>query len=121
MQLMTTPNVPVVTTQPPAGVPSHERLVSGLARSLARVGARERLDRELRLLAVDLLGPSASDELPADCSAWMAAAIESAVRGVSEASLSALVETLEAQLAAAPPGIARRLNEARIRHDAGFI
>jgi hypothetical protein len=32
-----------------------------------------------------------------------------------------LTETLESRLDAAPPGIARRLEAAEVRHDAGYI
>jgi hypothetical protein len=93
----------------------------GLARSMARVGARSRLDRELRLIAVDLLGPYQSDELPAECAAWVDATTEAAVSSVRDVTLAALAHVLDALLTAAPPDVARRLDEARVRHDAGFV
>ena len=38
-----------------------------LARSLARTGARSRLETELRTIAVDLLGRCQPGEVPNDC------------------------------------------------------
>jgi hypothetical protein len=116
-----TQDLPVTSQESAASLRRSRPQQPGLTRSLARVGARGRLDRELRAIAVDLLGPFASDELPATCSTWVRATVESAIGGVAEASLAALVETLDAALAAAPPAVARRLDEARVRHDAGFI
>lgn len=90
-----------------------------LARSLARTQAWGRLETEMRALAVDLLGRCQPGELPTDCTEWLAAAIEAAVRPVCDASLAALAEALDAQLAAAPPGVLQRLQAAEARHDAG--
>ncbi len=92
-----------------------------MARSLARTGARGRLDAELRAIAVDLLGRCQPDELPGDCAAWLAATVEDAVARICDSSLSALAEVLDSRLDAAPPGVARRLQEAEVRHDAGLI
>jgi hypothetical protein len=90
-----------------------------LARSLVRTQAWSRLETDLRAIAVDLLGRSQPGELPTDCAEWVATAIEGAVTRVCDASLAALAETLDARLAAAPPGVAQRLREAEARHDAG--
>ena len=92
-----------------------------MARSLARTGARGRLDAELHAIAVDLLGRSQPDELPGDCAAWLAATVEEAVDRIRDSSLSALAEALDSRLDAAPPGVARRLRDAEARHDAGFL
>jgi hypothetical protein len=92
-----------------------------LARSLARTGARSRLETELRAIAVDLLGRCQPGELPNDCAEWLAATVEAAVSRVCDSSMAVLAETLDSRLDAAPPGIARRLEEAEVRHDAGYI
>jgi hypothetical protein len=91
-----------------------------LARSLARTGARSRLETELRAIAVDLLGRCQPGELPNDCAEWLATTVEAAVGRVCDSSLAVLAETLDSRLDAAPPGIARRLQEAEVRHDAGY-
>ena len=91
-----------------------------MARSLTRTAARSRLDADLRAIAVDLLGRCLPDELPHDCAEWLATTVEAAVTRVCDASLAALAETLDARLDVAPPGFARRLREAEVRHDAGY-
>jgi hypothetical protein len=90
-------------------------------RSLTRTGARSRLEGELRAIAVDLLGRCQPDELPNDCAEWLATTVEAAVTRVCDTSLAGLAETLDARLDSAPPGVARRLREAEVRHDAGYI
>ena len=92
-----------------------------LARSLARTGARSRLETELRAIAVDLLGRCQPGELPSDCADWLATTVEAAVAHVCDSSLAVLVQTLDSRLDAAPRGFARRLEEAEARHDAGYI
>ena len=92
-----------------------------LARSLARTGARSRLETELRAIAVDLLGRCQPGELPNDCAEWLATTVEAAVTRVCDSSLAVLAETLDSRLDAAPRRIARRLEEAEVRHDAGYI
>lgn len=92
-----------------------------LARSLARTCARSRLEAELRAIAVDLLGRCQPGELPNDCADWVATTVDAAVTRVCESSLAALAETLDSRLSAAPPGVAQRLLEAEVRHDAGYI
>jgi hypothetical protein len=91
-----------------------------LAISLARTGARSRLETELALIAVDLLGRCEPGELPNDCAEWVASTVEAAVARVCDSSLTALAEVLASRLNAAPPGIARRLEEAEARHHAGY-
>jgi hypothetical protein len=92
-----------------------------LARSLARTGARSRLETELRAIAVDLLGRCQPGELPNDCAEWLATTVEAAVTRVCDSSLAVLAETLDSRLDAAPRWIVRRLEEAEVRHDAGYI
>jgi hypothetical protein len=85
-----------------------------------RTGARGRLDAELRAIAVDLLGRCQPDELPGACAAWLEAAIDHAVTGLSDATLSALAEAVDSRLDAAPPGVVALIHEAEVRHDAGL-
>jgi hypothetical protein len=105
----------------PAFPQTHPELSPWLARSLARTKARSRLETELRAIAVDLLGRCQPGELPSDCAEWLAATVEAGVTGVCDSSLGALAQTLDSLLDAAPPGFARRLREAEVRHDAGYI
>lgn len=92
----------------------------GIARHVARVAAWSRLEDALRSIAVDLLGPQALDELPTACAQWVAATTQQAVASVCDDALDRLVLALESRLVDAPPDVARRLDEARIRHDAGY-
>lgn len=100
---------------------STRRLSPAVVRRVARIGARYRLDGELRHIAIDLLGVCPDDELPLEVSSWVQTATDSAVAGVRDMSLATLVEAIDALLAEAPPDVARRLNEAAIRHDVGII
>ena len=79
-----------------------------------------RLEDEMRSIAVDLLGANGSDEFPAPCADWVAATTQAAVAGVCDAALDGLIEALDSLLIDVPPDVARRLDEARVRHDAGF-
>jgi len=98
-----------------------ERLSSGLARQIARVEARARLERELRSIAVDLLGPNEADEFPASCADWVGTTVDSAVSRVCDSTLEALVQALDSLLVGVPPDVARQLDRARVRHEAGFV
>jgi hypothetical protein len=84
------------------------------------VAAWARLEAELRSIATDLLGPNESDELPAACADWVAAATEAVASRVCDTALDELVQALDSLLVDVPPDVARRLDEAQIRHDAGF-
>jgi hypothetical protein len=97
-----------------------DRPLSGIARQVSRVAAWARLEHELRSIAVDLLGPNESDDLPAACADWVAATTQTAISGVCEAALDGLVQALDSLLIDVPPDVARRLDEARVRHDAGL-
>jgi hypothetical protein len=105
----------------PAFRQTRPELSPWLARSLARTEARSRLETDLRAIAVDLLGRCQPGELPSDCAEWLAATVEAAVTRVCDSSLAALTQTLDSRLDAAPPGFARRLRDAEVRHDAGYI
>jgi hypothetical protein len=109
---------PVTTVLVGAGPP--DRPPSGIARHVSRVAAWSRLEDELRSIAVDLLGPNETDELPAGCAEWVAATTEKAISGVCDEALDGLVQALESLLVDVPLDIARQLDEARIRHDAGY-
>lgn len=98
----------------------HEALATGLAHEVTRVGARGRLEGELRSIAVDLLGPNESDEFPAVCANWVATTTEAVVSRVSDAALDGLVRGLDALLVDIPPDVARHLDRAKARHQAGF-
>jgi hypothetical protein len=86
-----------------------------------RVGADYRLEGELRLIAIDLLGVARADELPLAMASWVQTATGAAVAAVRDATLAALVEAIDAQLASAPADVVRRLGDAASRHDAGII
>ncbi len=97
-----------------------DRRPSGIARHVSRVAAWNRLEDELRSIAVDLLGPNETDELPEQCAEWVAATTQKAISGICDAALDGLVRALDSLLVDVPPDVARRLDEARIRHDAGY-
>jgi hypothetical protein len=92
-----------------------------MSRSLARTEARSRLETELRAIAIDLLGGCQPDELPSDCAAWLATTVEAAVTRVVDSSLSALAEALDFRLGGAPRRVVRRLDDAEVRRDAGYV
>jgi hypothetical protein len=106
--------------QLPVRAEQPDRPPSGLARHVLRVAAWARLEHELRSIAIDLLGPNESDDLPAACADWVAATTQTAISGVCEAALDGLVQALDSLLIDVPPDVARRLEEARVRHDAGL-
>ena len=84
------------------------------------VGARTRLAHDLRWIALDLLGLYDPEELPGECAAWVRATAEAAVSRICDPAVSDLVQFLRAELATAPAPIARRIDETRRRHEAGF-
>lgn len=98
-----------------------DRPSSGVARYVSPVAAWARLEDELLAIAVNLLGPSETDELPEACADWVTATAKFAVAGVCEAALDGLVVALDSLLRDVPPDVARRLDEARVRRDAGLI
>jgi hypothetical protein len=98
-----------------------ERPAPGLARQVTRIGARARLEGELRSIAVDLLGPNEADEFPVSCSNWLATTTDTAVSRVCDSTLEALVQALESLLVSMPPDVARQLDRARVRRETGFV
>ena len=106
----------LVRSDPPPGSGT-----SGLTRRIARVEAKGRLVGELRSIAIDLLGPNESDEFPAACADWVATTTEAAISRVSDAALAALVHELDSLIVAVPSHVARQLDRARARHEAGFV
>ena len=101
-----------------AGQP--DRPPSGIARHVSRVAAWSRLEDELRSIAVDLLGLNETDELPEEDAEWVAVTTQNAISGICDTALDGLVRALDSLLVDVPPDVARRLGEARIRHDAGY-
>ena len=97
-----------------------ERPPSRLSRQVTRIGARARLEGELRSIALDLLGPNEADEFPASCTDWVATTTDSAVSKVCDAALEALLEALDSLLTGIPPDVARQLDRANVRREAGF-
>jgi hypothetical protein len=69
---------------------------------------------------LDLLGLYEAEELPRECAAWVHTTIETAVSSLCHPAVSALTRHLRSELAVAPPDIARRIDEAKRRHEAGF-
>ena len=98
---------------PPGAVPR------AITRS-RQVEARSRLAFELRAIALDLLGLYEAEELPRECAAWLRTTIETAVSSISGPTVSALTSHLRSELAVAPVEVARRIDQAKRRHEAGF-
>lgn len=105
----------------PTAASSARSLSSSLAQRAAAIGARGRLEREIREIALDLLGPGDAAGLSRPTSAWASAAAESVVASIRDGSLTALLGALDAQLAAAPESILVELVEARARGDVGAL
>lgn len=97
------------------------QLTSRLARRVAAVAARARLERELRLLALDLLGPADPARLTPDVRTWIDGATDEAVGAVRDLLLATLVERLDEALETAPPDVLARLEEAADRMAAGIV
>jgi hypothetical protein len=97
--------------------PANESLPS---RRISSVGARHRLEAELRSIAVDLLGPNEADEFSPTCADWVGRTTGAAVSRVCDPALETLVQALDSLLADAPQDVARRLRQARSRQETGF-
>jgi hypothetical protein len=91
-----------------------------LRQRVGRVAAKPRLEAELRSIACDLLGANEADESSSACAEWVATTTDATISRVSDAALEALVRGLESVLVAAPPDIARHLERAKARAEAGF-
>ncbi len=96
-------------------------LSTAVTRRVLIVGARYRLDDVLRRIALDLLGGSRPEDLPAAVSSWVRAAADDAVAAVCDDTLATLVEEIDARLAAAAPDVVRRLDDMAARRDAGIL
>jgi len=105
-----------------AGEPISRRegFPSALAGRVARTGAKGRLEGELRSIALDLLGSNESEELPGAYADWVTQATQVAVVTVRDAALESLVFGLDSLLAAAPAHVARDLDRAEARQEAGL-
>ncbi len=113
--------VGLVRRRSPGLGPAARLLSSRLTRRAAAIGARDRLDREIRAVAHDLAGPAEAAGLSQEAEAWLAAAIDSAVAAVRDGSLHALVGALDRMLDSAPPSVAVELDKARDRQDIGLV
>lgn len=92
-----------------------------LASRAAAIGARPRLERAIRGIVLDLLGPGDAVGLSSAASAWASATVESVVGAVRDGSLAALLATLDGELRAADPAIIAELRAARDRRDMGAL
>jgi hypothetical protein len=101
--------------------PLADRMARTVAARAMRVGAKSRLETELRAIAVDLLGPFQSDELPPGLAAWVDTTTERAVATVCDESLAALIQALESRVMSAPPAFVESLDDVAARHDAGIV
>ncbi len=107
----------LIRRRSPGLEPVARRLSSPLARRVSAVGARNRLEREIRAVALDLVGPADAATLSPECARWRSAAIDAAVRAVRDGSLSALIGALDRLLESAPPSVVAELDRARERQD----
>jgi hypothetical protein len=92
----------------------------GLAGQVSRVGAHWRLERELRSIAVDLLGAGDGNEFSPACAEWVATTTDAAVSRVTATALEALVGGLDSLLVDAPSEVVRQLDRARAHCEAGI-
>jgi hypothetical protein len=115
VQLSSSPSLAVLKR------PRTDHMARTVAARAMRVGARRRLETELRAIAVDLLGPFESDELPPGLATWVDVTAERAVSAVCDESLAALIEALESRIMSAPPAFVESLDAVAARHDAGIV
>lgn len=112
--------VGLIRRRSPGLRPAARRLSAGLARRAVAVDARKRLEREIRAIALDLLGPTDAAGLSPECAAWLSAATDATVGAVRDGSLSVLIGALDRLLASAPRSVVSELDEARDRRDLGL-
>ncbi len=105
----------------PGLTPTARRLSSRLARRASAIGARYRLDREIRAIALDLVGPSDAAGLSREAAAWVSAAADTGVGAVRDGSLTVLIGALERSLESVPPSVAAELDEAHGRQELGGL
>ncbi len=112
---------PPVSPRPLDAGDRFRRLSPALVRRVGQTGARARLQRELRSIAIDLIGPRDGDVVGPEAAAWVDEVTEAAVAAVGDLSLGVLAERLDAVLAEAPGEVSRRLDSARARREAGIF
>lgn len=101
-------------------IPQWTMLSPRANRRVITIMARTRLRDDLRSIVFDVLGLSEPRDLPADTAAWVNSAAEVVAGAVCDASVSTLLETIDAALAEAPPKVVVGLADAAIRHNAGI-
>lgn len=107
----------VTMTRPP--IPS-AHLTPPLEQRASNVMARASLRRELRSIALDLLGPLELDDCPGETADWVARTTEMAVSAVLDKSMEALIKALESKVAAAPLDVIDQLDQAAVRCETGI-
>ncbi len=113
--------VGLVTRRVPGLRPTARRLSSPLARRASAIGARYRLEREIRAIALDLVGPSDASGLSRETADWVSATADSVVGAVRDGSLTVLIGALERLLESVPPSVGAELDEAHARQDLGAL
>ncbi len=96
-------------------------LPSLLRRRAAHIGARARVDRAVRELAMDLVAPALPGELSPEAATWLSSATTAAAEMVRDGALAVLVGSLDTLLAAAPPEVAAELRALQQRRDLGVV
>jgi hypothetical protein len=110
----------------PSGAPAHDdhRREPGLRQELdgrlTRVGARGRLECEIRAIARDLIGTEALRQCGAEAPEFVDRRAEAAVAVARDAALASLRDEIERLLLGLAPDVVRRLDQARSRADAGI-
>lgn len=91
-----------------------------MARRVTAIAARSRLERELRAIVLDLLGPADPAWLPEATRTWVDSTTGDAVEAVCDESLATLVKHLDAVMATAPRDVRMRLDAAAEQVTAGL-
>jgi len=97
-----------------------DRRQSGLDRRATAVKARARLRAEIRSISLDILGLCDPADLPAEMAAYVEGATEDVASSVCEISMAALLDSIGATIAEAPPAVVACLALAAVRRDAGI-
>ncbi len=108
----------MTTTRPPIASANH--LTPPLEQRASNVMARASLRRELRLIALDLLGPLELDDCSGATADWVDRTTETAVSAVLDKSMGALIKVLESKVAMAPLDVIDQLDQAAIRYETGI-
>jgi hypothetical protein len=111
------------TSVPTSHSPAHrlptQSMADQLRLRLDRMHGRDRLDAEFTRLAVDVLGPYGSDDLPAADSAWMHERVSHAVKVALDPALAAFMAELAKGLVEAPDDLLARVTRAKLRRELG--